>query len=638
MLLLLLSLYLCSCADDMTTNYSDDEFSEWLAAKDGPHPVVLVVAEHSTGTVYFSDVGYTSWSTDTLADTFFDGIITERIVIENRIDISTVGVIGILNDGVYNDWLAYKWRGYPLQIYLGDARWRFSNYRKIADLINGGISAKGNSKYEFNLTDSGFSLDELIGSEAEPLSWGSPVNVTASLIDSGTLRYKLHSQPYAIETVYDNGLTVAHTSFGQFGEFTLSGAPAGMVTADVVDGYGTAVAVITNLLTFMGSTEGAQLFDIADAILPDPDNTNSSVAVAANNAVITFPVVDGDYVLNVESNSTPTSGAKADIDLASLVTGGIDEPTTCRLTGQVRHVGSGAPWSLRTVRAAGGWDQPIIKLTNTDTSWVDFEYGFVYKTSGSWGTPDTLRLIEFDFAVDYDGGLELRNVQLYKTPIQLNPDNLLTYNIAAGNADFIGIFTNTPTPVRDILSLILQSHGGYYRVTPLGVFELFQLDVPATSSLTLTVDDIKENGITHVRTEPPVKIMTLKYRKNWTVQGDGLAGAVTTASRAWFAKEWSEVTAENTLSDYPIAENRVFESYIGNETDAQIEVNRRQAIRSVKREVFTFNTYLAASQVSVGDTITINYPAYGFESGKDMVVIGIKRKLGSRKTTLMVWG
>ncbi len=73
------------------------------------------------------------------------------------------------------------------------------------------------------------------------------------------------------------------------------------------------------------------------------------------------------------------------------------------------------------------------------------------------------------------------------------------------------------------------------------------------------------------------------------------------------------------------------------ESDAQDEVDRRQIIRSTKRDTFVVKSFLAPGQVTIGEVINITYPEYGFVGGVLVVVIETQRALGRNRIDLVVW-
>jgi len=225
-------------------------------------------------------------------------------------------------------------------------------------------------------------------------------------------------------------------------------------------------------------------------------------------------------------------------------------------------------------------------------------------------------------------------VGLSDVSISVNATNFTAYT----NTVDMGIYVNGATSRQSVANDLLLSTGGGYRFNTLGELEIFRLDLPATSLLDITTDDIKQFGITHKGVEEPTKVLSLGYDKNWNVQsGDGLAGSVGAQDREDFSTEYKYITETNSIAEYPLAVDKEKNTLIVSSTDAQTEATRLQVIRAEKRDIYNVKSFLAAGVVSLGDTVTITYSDYGFENGVDVIIIGIKRSLGKGVVELTVW-
>ena len=93
--------------------------------------------------------------------------------------------------------------------------------------------------------------------------------------------------------------------------------------------------------------------------------------------------------------------------------------------------------------------------------------------------------------------------------------------------------------------------------------------------------------------------MNVHYAKNYTVQPDGLFGAVSTASRDVFGREYSVVSAQNAnvAQTYPPINAYTL---IVNKADAQIEATKRAALNTNIRKVFEMSAYGYAIDFALG--------------------------------------
>jgi len=617
----------------MATNYS-----EWLASDQHKTPVVLIIAEHSAGTVYFSDRGYASYTTDSPANTYFDDILIASVTIAETMQDTGAGSIGVYNDGTNDDWLDLIWEGYSIKVYFGDARWKFSNFVIEGNFLNAGISSPSFGRFRFKIKDwSSSLLSEEIGSELSPVLFGQCFNVPAVLIDSGTGLYKLNTSSTSSPTeVRDNGIALAtpadYTYSDTDGDLTLVASPAGQVTADVARPK-LLNAVIPDIITAGDSKVDVQLFDVPDALLVSP-NANNTLMSGTGSMAVTTPLEGGDRIVDLVS---AVSGDRAGVDIDSLVAGGaLEDDTTLILTGEVKAVAGAEIWEIRLQPNSGGAVFDIASVRPTDTTYFPFSVGFIFGRTYSASQFEELR-----FSIptspapgSFVGQIRIRNLQVWRAVVQIDGESL-----AGVTAQHVGIYSGKAITKKELLDDVINTAGAFYRFNSIGKMEINELKVPGTPTLSLTVDDIETNGISHVRSEPPIHKMILRYLKNYEVQSaDSLAAAVSDDNRSLYSSEWSEVSKENSLSDYPVFRSVSYDSQYFTEAIAQAEVDRRQVIRSVTRDVFKVKTYNIASEVNIGDTVTITYNKYNLDSGVDMVVIGIKRNLGKKSIELTVWG
>ncbi|MBL4656249.1 MAG: hypothetical protein JKY33_10555 [Bacteroidia bacterium] len=221
---------------------SDAEYSKWEKSPTAIR-VILVEAKHSKGIVLFSTRSYISATTDTKPNRYFEGIIKGSVKIVDAVDKATIGDIDLINDGSHTDWFNLSWRGFPIKIYLGDARWSFSNFRIVANGIIGGISAPSVDTFKFSVLNSSEALKVSIGREISPVVIGKVYNIRPVLINAGSLIYKVSSaktsglDSITSLVVRDNGVVLVvvtdYTVDLVTGEFTLVSAPAGQITCDV---------------------------------------------------------------------------------------------------------------------------------------------------------------------------------------------------------------------------------------------------------------------------------------------------------------------------------------------------------------------------------------------------------------------
>lgn len=450
---------------------TEQQYNDWLSADDA-EPIILIEAAHSGGTVYVASAVFISGAGDVPAHISYEDILIGDVSINSRIDTTnkSFGTLLLSNDGEFNAWLDYYWRGYPLKVYFGDRSWSLSDFRVVFDGINGGINIPAANRLEWSIYDYSETLNVDVGSDAAPLCYGKVFNVEPILIDGALLKYKVHSGAVTSIVVRDNGVVIAPTPDLVNGEFTLIAQPAGRITADVVQVDQSAAQIVTALCTLTGIS---------------------------------------------------------------------------------------------------------VDATNVD---------------------------------------------------------------AFANTAALGIYINRATNLGQIIGEVLGSVGATSLFNNAGELQIYRLEAPTAPTLNLTADDIAQDGLRLQGIEQPSKSYTLGYRKNWAIQDkSSVASSLTAAQAEDIAKDYLKVTTENVLPNHPLAVDDKANTLIYTSADAQTECDRRALLRHDRRRIWTAKCYLSAAQITLGQTINITYPDFGFENGEDVVVIGIDRAINARTLELTLW-
>ncbi len=261
------------------------------AAGDGVMPISEVAIsalpdgeEGETGlaSIYFSDRGWTSAPTDTVADTHFEGRARVPLVMDRTLPISPeqarrvalqFGAVELLNgDGDLDSVIArYAIDGRQVRVLMGAWSDAYADFGVIADVTGVRWEADGD-RVRVLLRDDGYRLDVPLQTDIyngtgsgegtaevegkpKPTAFGKCLNVTPVLESATDLIYQCHAgQMQAIDAVYDQGAaltfsTTDHATYallaaaviagGEYdtclaeGFFRLGATPAGLVTADI---------------------------------------------------------------------------------------------------------------------------------------------------------------------------------------------------------------------------------------------------------------------------------------------------------------------------------------------------------------------------------------------------------------------
>ena len=232
----------------------DELFTKWLKDSSGIRCVLMEVVAKVGGvetTHYLSNKGYVTGGSDVPANRNYSPIIvggvkfTESLSLDGAVSLS-FGDIEVDNlTGSRDSWLDDVWANRAVNIYIGDVRWKRSDFRLIFSGLVVGIDSKNSGKINLRLGDKLQRLNttvsevKLLGSTAKkddliPLCFGECHNVSPLLVDASVNEYQVHGGPIeSIIEVRDNGVPVLFTAFSATGKFRLTNQPTGVVTASV---------------------------------------------------------------------------------------------------------------------------------------------------------------------------------------------------------------------------------------------------------------------------------------------------------------------------------------------------------------------------------------------------------------------
>lgn len=234
--------------------------------------------------------------------------------------------------------------------------------------------------------------------------------------------------------------------------------------------------------------------------------------------------------------------------------------------------------------------------------------------------------------------------------------------------DPVGIYIAETLTVREAIEALMSTWGGFYRFSKLGMLQILQLTDPALAAeedvvLEVKEDSILENGVTLSSIEVPKHVVTLGYHKNWTVQDQSsLAGVLVDAngdpfpfpgedfSNGWnlvelYSNEYSTISQNPTNLEakalYPLSrDTEPISTLLFEEGDNNIvtsEANRRGQLRSVKRFVYKVQSTAVSFTLNIGDIIKVEYPRFGFNDGRQGIIVGMSEKISTNRVDLEVW-
>jgi hypothetical protein len=232
------------------------------------------------------------------------------------------------------------------------------------------------------------------------------------------------------------------------------------------------------------------------------------------------------------------------------------------------------------------------------------------------------------------------------TPLlEWDPDDIAALDAAI--AAVLGFWSGTEEmTVADAVDLVAASVGAWWGPDAEGVFRIVQFVEPSgTPDIQLNANDLLQmldrvtpsdpgNGIPTYRT-------TVRWGRNYTVQGSDLATGVTAERRAFLAAEWREASETDTdvQTAHLLAPSIVEDSLLAEESDAQAEATRRQALRGVRRD--TFQTAIDLNDDTLGldldNVANLTHARYGLSAGDLFKVLDLEPDAVNRKLALTLW-
>lgn len=261
------------------------------------------------------------------------------------------------------------------------------------------------------------------------------------------------------------------------------------------------------------------------------------------------------------------------------------------------------------------------------------------KDSGN-GVPSTKDLSGGTFVLDNATQAELTVdiEEQHNTPEQIVQWVAGQFGLPVAEASLpaytVGLYYNSETTGRQILDDLCEGLGAYWYINSLGEIVTRQHTVPMASDLTLTLDDIEQDGVSLVETEQPWASLSLAWGRNYTPLSQ-VAGVVEDNSAdkaARLKREWSKSKAEQDTDDYPLAEDVERESCISDSSDAKTERDRLLALRSVRGDTWELNGFMPP--VEVGQTVDVLQPRIEGLVGR---IVSVSHSPTRSDSTIEIW-
>ena len=323
---------------------NDADFNKWLKDQNAVR-VILVNAtvKTSSGSIVtrrISNRPFVSSKTDTPPSTpyiarLIGGIkYTQSISIDGGVTVS-FGDLEINNaDGELDSWIDDYWSNRELSIYVGDASWNLSDFRKVVSGTIVGINTRNRNTINIKLSDKLQRLntpitENLVGGSTKlsdsvvPLTFGECHNIEPFLVDPTIQKYKVHDG--AIESIIevrDNGVPVVFTPNLSDGTFVLSKAPAGRITCSAqgakfsyLGGATQWHTGIAQIVYHLATQYGNPSLKFTQS---DFDITKLNTFASANQQPIGCFIKDRSNLLQIINDISSSVGSKLTVDANGL--------------------------------------------------------------------------------------------------------------------------------------------------------------------------------------------------------------------------------------------------------------------------------------------------------------------------------
>jgi hypothetical protein len=215
------------------------------------------------------------------------------------------------------------------------------------------------------------------------------------------------------------------------------------------------------------------------------------------------------------------------------------------------------------------------------------------------------------------------------------------YDFDATHQQFIGIYLANKENVLDIINRIAYSIGAYCFINRLGKLTLLQLTLPGSGTpIEIKPRNIINGSFTMASVVPITPAVKLGYCRNWTVQ-DKLETGLPDEHKALFAKEYLIVSLanNNVITSHKLSsEATQQDTLLLTKTQTTEEASRKLALFSTQRFIYSFDSFGDALLWELGQSVTLTYPRFTLQLGKNGVITKIQKDFVTGKVKVEVLG
>jgi hypothetical protein len=211
----------------------------------------------------------------------------------------------------------------------------------------------------------------------------------------------------------------------------------------------------------------------------------------------------------------------------------------------------------------------------------------------------------------------------------------------------VGIWVGDERSVRDVLDEVANSAALAYWFRADGRLAVGRFGLPSGTPLATWGSDelveLERRPVTDTGFGLPAYSIVVEHSRIWQVaDGNGLAGSVDAARRAYLEREYRQASAaDNTVrAKHLLAPEFVFRTLIADPDDAQAFAQDRLALYARRRGRWRARLAIDAATAAVDlfDVVLLQLPRFGLDGGQLFRVIGIESDFRGNRIDFDLWG
>lgn len=585
--------------------------------------------------IYLSNIGYITGDSQTSYLPYLTGSLQTResMSLDGSLTMS-FGDIQIANtNGERDSWLdntKFIWANRPIQVYVGDPRWKLETladvrntstggFQKIFDGIISDIDSSGRDVLNIKVRDKLQRLNEPLTDNKlgtygtwgqgqtnqdsiRPLVFGEVFNISPTLVDPSQLEYMFHD-----------------TNVGTIIKATTAGT--NLITCTSTKGFVQDSKIVftgTVLIPTSGLTTTTAVFG---GLTP---NTEYFIKTIDSDTTFTVSATYGGPAVALTTAAATTSStmqAEARVSSAELVIEIRDNGVPIYTDASVYTL-AGVP---RPNNATIDYDAGKFKLTKPPSGAI---------TASIQGAKRSLNLstgalVEGTYVNNIANIIGLIVTQYGLASVRLSANDIDLSNFSAfasANTQPIGVSITDRSNTLQVCQTIAISSNARLFMNRIGQLQLLQLGTPTSDAkVYITDNDILHHSLQITNKTSPIAATKVGYCLNSTPQTN-LATTLPANHNRIFQDRWlsNTVIDSNVQSDYKLDTTpNQLDTCLIRGSDCAALANTLNNYWKVPRVVYSFTGTSKLLSLKLGQAVNITHNRFGLTSGKDGQVISL---------------